>query len=723
MFILRGLAGPLLAVATGFSHAYASDFGGLAEFEGRLGSGESTGGLGIMLPFQLDAGQTFFVDLSGTLVSGGVGQGSLGAGYRFATSSDWTLGIYGYYDYLNSRLGNDFHQLSFGAEAIGAVLETRANVYLPLGNGYSVDGLGVAVVDNGALRFRDGREQARPGLDVEAGIKMPGLDDDTQLKFFAGSYWYGGKNVSDMFGAKLRAELAFTGINGLPSGSTVSFGATGTYDNQDKLGGAVMARLRIPFGGAGSAAGDPFDPAIQAVRRASAIKTHAGATGDIEDAVLDLNGQTAGRLVNISAGSGDAATINAILAGAGDGAVVLADGDIGLNGSLMLANGQTLLGGGGTLALRGASSGGRGSFTNSGAHTTLTGYDPASDVVTMASNSMVSSLEIIGGLAGIGSAGTSMLTIHNVDISNTAHDGIRLASVNGAVIENTRIHDLYICDNNTLCEFAVGNPNRAPYAAISAHGTANLTVRDTVIDNVTYGIFAGSVIDDSDWPPVVTDLARNITFDNVSISRSRREGILLVAADKVDMNKVTIDNTQQGRDMDLVVLQGTSNVSITDMSLKGGINGLMLVTASTLPEDAVTTNVKVKGLTTDGTTNAGIFFNPVSGISLEDVTIKNAGTYGMFIYGSDYAFLGGPVADIDFKNGVIDKAANAGLYFMGPARDLKGDITVRNTPRDCKSDPHWSGTGVNGSITQSPGSVFTVNGQEIGSTTLAARCG
>lgn len=55
---------------------------------------------------------------------------------------------------------------------------------------------------------------------------------------------------------------------------------------------------------------------------------------------------------------------------------------------------------------------------------------------------------------------------------------------------------------------------------------------------------------------MITELASNISLDNVTISRSRREGILLVAADTVSMNEVTIDNSQQGRDMDLVVLQG-----------------------------------------------------------------------------------------------------------------------------------------------------------------------
>jgi hypothetical protein len=724
MNIVRGLAGPLAAVAVGVAHAHAADIRGFTELEGRWHSEESLGGLGIMLPLRLDATQTFFIDLNGSLVEGGVRQGSFGGGYRVATPGQWTLGLYGYYDYLNSPLGNDFHQLSLGAEALGPVFETRANIYLPLGNGFSVEGAGRGVISDGVLKFREGRERARPGIDAEAGFKVLGISEDgkAELKLFTGSYWYGSRNISDMFGGKLRAELAFADVGGLPTGSTVSIGASATYDNQDRLGGAVMARLRIPFGISGGEAIDPFDPATQGVRRAATIKTHVGATGELENAVFDLTGQTAGNVVTISTGSGDATAINALLVSAGNGALVLAEGNIGFNGSLALADGQALLGGGGTLALMGASSGSRGTFTNIGAATTLTGYDPARDVVTMASNSLVSSLAITGGLAGIGSTGTSGLFIDNVEVSHTAHDGIRLTQVDGAVIQDSSIHDLYICESSTLCEFAVGNPNRAPYAAISAHGTKNLAIRDTTTDNVTYGVFAGSAIDDSGWPPVITELAGNITLDNVTISRSRREGILLVGADGVKMNEVTVDNSAQDRDMDLVVLQGTSNVAITDMVLKGGINGLMLVTAPSLPDEAVTTDVKVDGLTIDGTRNAGIFLNPVAGIDFKNVTISNAGTYGMFIYGDEWGFLGGPVADISFENVVIDKAREAGLYFMGPSEDLSGDVTVRGTSRDCKSDPSWTG-GLSGSITQPPGSVFIVNGQELGASTFDARCG
>ena len=131
MNIVKGLAGPLAAVAVGVAHAHATDIGGFTEFESRWLGGEAAGNLGIMLPFRIDDSQSFFVDLSGAFVEGGVRQGSLGAGYRFAMPSQWTFGVYGYYDYLRSSYGNDFHQLSFGAEALGPIFETRANIYLP----------------------------------------------------------------------------------------------------------------------------------------------------------------------------------------------------------------------------------------------------------------------------------------------------------------------------------------------------------------------------------------------------------------------------------------------------------------------------------------------------------------------------------------------------------------------------------------------------------------
>lgn len=709
-----------LALASGTmlsSSALAVDFRPQAEIEGGFFSGGSAASGGFFLPFVLDSGNAIFIDTRGTIGNDKVRQGSIGAGYRFRANDQWVIGAYGYYDYQKSEHGNSFNQISFGLEALSGDLEMRSNLYLPLSGAKTLSAFNAAYVRDHVLVFQEGKERARRGLDAEIGGRLPVFDEgsDVQLKVFGGTYWYGGKNLGDMFGAKLRAELTFADLPGLSEGSTVSLGVTGTYDNEDKLKGAVMARLRIPFG-ATPKAGDAFDPMVQRVERSAKIRTHAGATGNVEAAQFVYDGTTPGKVINVSAANGNAASINQLLADAGAGALILVDGNLGLERSLSLGLGQTLLGGGGTLAVRGANSGATANFVNRGAATTLTGFDPAQDVVTMASLSTVSSVAIRGGRAGIGSTGTEGLWIDNVDIAKTSHDGIRLTRVVGAEIEDTRIHDLYICENNTQCEFTVYKPNEAPYAAISALGTSSLTIRNTDIDKVTYGIFTGSEIDESDWPPVIANEASRIYLDNVTISNSRREGLLMVAANNVLIENFTIDNSKQDRDMDLVVFQGTSDVEINNMTLKGGINGLMMVSASTLP--TTTTDIVVNGLNIDGTRNAGIFLNPVSDITFNGVNITNAGSYGAFIYGSDYAFLGGPVSDIEFNGMKVDKAAKAGLYFMGPSIDVKGDVVTTNTPKDCIADAGWTA----GSLTQSLGSVLTVNGKQLDQSNFTTRC-
>ncbi|MEI2297625.1 inverse autotransporter beta domain-containing protein [Ensifer sp. MJa1] len=700
------------------SPAMAVDFRPQAEIEGGFFSGGSGASGGFFLPFALDSGNAIFVDTRGTVANDSVRQGSVGAGYRFRANDQWVIGAYGYYDYLNSNYGNSFSQLSFGLEARSGDLEMRSNVYLPLTGAKSLSAFNAAYVRDHVLVFQEGKERARRGLDAEIGGRLPVFEDSSkvQLKVFGGSYWYGGRNLDDMFGAKLRAELTFADLPGLSEGSTVSLGVTGTYDNEDRLKGAVMARLRIPFGAPG-ATRRAFDPMTQRVERASGIRTHAGATGDIEAAQFADSGLTAGRVVSVSSASGNAAAINTLIGSAGTNGLILVDGDLGLDRTLTLESGQTLLGGGGAIAVRGARSGATATFVNQGAPTTITGYNPAQDVITMASGSTISQLSVRGGLAGISATDATDVTVDNVDIAATSHDGIRFTRVDGAVVQDSRIHDLYICENNTTCEFSIYNPNRAPYAAVSSVGSRNVTVRDTVIDKVTYGVFAGGEfkkVGRTDYE--LTTGTENVTLDNVTISNSRREGVLLVAGKDVKLDRVTVDNSNQDRDMDLVVLQGTSNVAINDMRLSGGINGLMFVSSPNL--DVKTTNVEVRGLKVDGTRNAGIFFNPVSGISLADVTVTNAGTYGAYIYGSDYEFLGGPVSNITLSNMTVDKAGRAALYFSGPSEDIKGNVSVTNTPKDCVLDDGWSP----GTITQSPGSVLTINGTRLDQSNAATRC-
>lgn len=703
------------------SHALAQVQQPIVEFDGSLAYGQGTGGIGIFLPFLLDNGDGLFLDASGSFAEGSARQASFGAGYRHRLGNGWLLGGYGYYDVFNSDHANSFNQLSFGAEALGAVYEARANVYLSLTDDKYAASLSRAFVSDSDLRIQTGREFARNGADAEAGMRLPVFPDGmaAEMKAFGGAYWYDGKTgLDDTLGVKARTEISFAGLPGV-SGSTFALGASVSHDNENDTEFGLSARLRVPLGGSSRTGSAAFDPMFQRVERADVIRTYADGNGLVEAAEFVHGGQAVAKVVNVSDATGDAAAINAALAAAGQNALVLANGTMTLAQTLQLGAGQHMLGGGGTIGVRGQNSRIETAFRNQGAATVLNGTAPAANVVAMASGSEVAALAISGGLAGIASTGASDISIRDVDISRTAGDGIRLDNVTGAVIDGAAIHDLYICNNNTTCEFAVGNPNRAPHAAVAALGTSGLTVRNTVIDSVTYGIFAGSRIDDSDWPPVVANAAHGIVIDNVQISRSRREGILLVAADDVSMNKVTVDNSEQGLDMDLVVLQGTSNVTITDMTLSGGINGLMLVSASTLPDEAKTTNVRVDGLRIDGTRNAGVFFNPVSDIHLKNVHVTNAGTYGAYIYGSEWDFLGGPVTNVTLENFRVENATKAGLYVSGPAENIRGDVTVLGSPLDCLADQGtWSGT----ALTQPGGAVLLLNGRELEASKLKTTC-
>lgn len=719
MKIIQSFAAALLVSAAMPSLVLAQGAGPIIELGGDVASGEGSGTAGLFLPFLLQNGDGLFVEGRGTFASGSVRQGSLGAGYRHRNSDGSIIGAYGYFDRLHSDYGNSFGQVSFGTEFIGSVFEARSNVYLPVTGSKTLSEFNRAYLSGDALVFQAGKERARKGVDAEAGIRLPVFPQDatSQLKLFGGGYWYEGTGMADTFGGKARAELTFAGLPGVGSGTTLALGASASYDNEDRLEFGVSARLRVALGGTSSGQSS-VNPMYQRVERTDFIRTHAGTTGDREAVEFASSGEAIGKVVGISSASGTAAAINSALAAAGKHALVLASGDIALDNTLTLGSQQHLFGGGSVIGVRGVDSGGTALFRHDGAAATLTGSNPGRDVITMASGSEVANLTIRGGFAGIASHGAADLWIHNVDIAKAANDGIRLEDVAGATIQNASIHDLFICNNNTDCEFSVYSPNRAPYAAISALGTRNLTVRDTTISDVTYGVFAGSRINDKTWPAELVSPATNIVLDNVSISNSRREGVLLVAAKDIGMNKVTVDNSKQGLDMDLVVLQGTSNVSIADVTLKGGVNGLMLVSASTLPTK--TTNVNVSGLVIDAPRNAGIFLNPVSDIHFKDVTISNAGSYGIFSYGSDFEFLGGPVKDITLNNVTIDRAAKAGLHFMGPSVNLDGNVGVTNTPRNCLVSSF--GSYINGSLTQEGNSVLRLNGTALNGANFVSTC-
>ena len=720
---MRRAVFPVILAATVSLPALADPRGiSPASVEATLGSvgDEAFGSFDLFLPMLGDTDRLLFLDARASFGSEQeIEQGSVGLGYRFRHENGWVYGFNGYFDYLNSQYDNGFTQLGLGVEALSQDWELRANGYLPVGDiEAALASANAALIEAGRLVFRAGEETALQGFDGEIGYRLPFLtpDDLTQIKLFAGGYWYTGEGVEDVPGVSARVELSRAGLPAFGNGSRLTLVAGLTYDEQYDTQGIFLARLRVPLGDTSGQA--PYDPLYRRVERSDAIRTHVGATGAAEAAVYTETGAVAGRVVAIGAGD-DAGTINARLVTAGDGALVLASGTVDVDSTVSLGTGQYLLGGGGALAVRGAVSGGTAVFRNALPAATLNGTDPLDDVLSLdGDRSAVASLALRGGRSGVVAAGVSNIVMRDLDISGTAEHGIALESVSGATIAATRIHDLATCENNTECEWSIFNPNVVRNAGIAALAVEDMTIRDVTMENVTYGLFVGSQYEEIDWENTITGQSGNLTVENLSIVNSRREGILLVGVDGASLRSVSIDNSAMERSMDLIVLQKTSHATLDDLTLKGGINGLMFASSFNLPGE--TTDIAVSNAWIEDTYRSGIFLNPSSDIRFTNVTIVNPGSYGVYFYGDAYGFAGGPVTGVSFTDVEVSGSGSSAVYVSGPIQDISGNIATTNVPAPCSADAgQWSGT----ELTQTGGQVFAIGGATVPTGTLSASCG
>ncbi|MGP9780723.1 right-handed parallel beta-helix repeat-containing protein, partial [Psychrobacter sp. 364] len=189
-------------------------------------------------------------------------------------------------------------------------------------------------------------------------------------------------------------------------------------------------------------------------------------------------------------------------------------------------------------------------------------------------------------------------------------------------------------------------------------------------------------------------------------SNSRREGLLLVGNDNVTINDLTIDNSNQDQEMDLVVLQGSHDVTMNETNLSGGINGLMIVNSYNLPsfDD---NNIKIKNMNISNTSRSGVFINPASKIELENVTVNNPGVAGIALYGNEW--MGGAVEDVTITNLQINNPAENAVVLFGPVKNIRGDINTDQNENACSN--LWDMA----KFEQGAESTLTINGNKIAS--------
>ncbi|MCG7492350.1 right-handed parallel beta-helix repeat-containing protein [Thalassobius sp. Cn5-15] len=719
-----------------------------ADLQVNLGT-EGQGGVALRFPFAVTDGRANLVQLNWQRGTDNSESWSAGLMHRRQVNGDWVLGLGGFAERSKDRNGKRFTQLGLSADALSDSFEARANAYLPVGKtsrrNSGFDRLSEA---DGTIRFLGGRSLAMRGIDFELGprVSFAALGGGS-MGLFGGGYVFDHDDSAVLRGATVRAEVRLDAPLTQVPGAHLRAGLLGERVSGNTDATAYVS-LSIPLGGGtgtGAAQGQALAGTLtQDVIRRRHVTTQQGAYGDAE--AVSMNGRELRRFTRVS----DSGLAQAVT-DAGADSLVFASGDFDEAGGVTLASGQAVVGGGAGVTLR-AVSGTEMVLHNEASEASLTVGDGVV-AVQFADGSGVAGVSLSGGSVGLQAAGVSNIWADRVGVSGTSGDGVQFSQVTGArltglsvsdvggnavsisgsssvavdglavaragengvllrdsdgfSLRNASFTDMPICENNSLCEFSIFSPSSVPNSAVNAVGLRNAQFEDITMTDVTYGFFLGSEVAEENFDYTIATAATDISLRNVAVTNSRREAILAVAVDNLEMENITIDNSAQAREMDLVVIQSGGTTRMNNATLEGGVNGLMFVNGLGFDASVIDPDMTFSNITIDGASRAGIFLNPVHNVSFENVAISNVGTHGVHLLGDNFGFNGGPVVNVDFTNVSVENAANSGVNFFGPVVDATGAITVTNTPGDCAA---FTGSFTGTALANAVGEGLTING-------------
>lgn len=678
----------LLVAAATISHAHAQQLSPRLDLQvGGTADATSVDG-GVILPFAIAPGVIAYGDFRAAVDRNGNITGAAGAGVRAEVGDGWRLGGHGYFDLGQGALGTTFQQVSAGIEALGHGWEFRLNGYLPVGKTEAeFDELTTVTVENEYLAIRQGYEVALHGVEAEVGVVLPVFaeDEGRTLKLLANAYHFDSDYTDARTGGGLRAEVTVAELDAFLPGAELTFGAGVNYDSRDELTGTGFLRISAPLGG---------DELVERIERRKGVMTEAGALGDAQ-AALFSDGTATGKVASISGTTSD---LNGVIGGAGENGIILASGDITVDETLELAAGQLLLGGGGVVQLIAADSGKSVSYTNTGATTTFRGSETGEpedrvDVIAMATGATVATLSITGGGAAISAVDADDVTITDVAIARS-QNGIVLNNVVGGRISDVSIEDI-VCA--TDCTYSIYDPNVIKNAGISAVGVQDLMISDVTMEDVAHGVFIASTIDENGD---ITDQAEDIHVSGLTIHESRGEGLYFMGVTNATADDIELINDGPVIELDNIVVSNSTDISLSNLHLVGGSNGVVFV--SEIPLGIDVSGITVTDALIEDVYGAGFMFQGGTNITLENVHIDGANNGLTFAGISE-------ISNIDLINVSAANIASSGNY-INPAlltflyndvENIDGDITYTGAAPDLCGYA---------SITQASGKQLSVNG-------------
>ncbi|MGJ1334176.1 inverse autotransporter beta domain-containing protein [Sphingobacterium siyangense] len=174
-------------------------------------------------------------------------EGNLGLGYR-QIHDNVVLGVHGWIDRRRTQNNSTFHQVTFGVERLGHVVDARSNVYVPLNQSRNIitpnigqaspylAGTGIFYDTNGILQ-----ETPQYGVDGEVGYRLPVLQKQVDaIRVYGGGYHFFRDETHDVTGFRVRTEAQ---IN-----SAFSVGVRFQHDDPRGSQGFLEATIKFPFG-------------------------------------------------------------------------------------------------------------------------------------------------------------------------------------------------------------------------------------------------------------------------------------------------------------------------------------------------------------------------------------------------------------------------------------------------------------------------------------------
>lgn len=218
------------------------------ELTGKLGNERNIGELDFLFPLKEKENSLTFLDVRAQSDNQQSREFNLGLGKRTIFNSqllgDYIFGRYGFFDVRESKNDNLFYQTTFGLELLSDKFDFRSNAYIPINDEENISNVSYNLNNTTSgltVQYSD-TEKALYGMDIEVGTGFY-LQNDINLRLYAGYYYFDNSEVESVNGPRYRAETIFE-----QDGFDLKFGWINQDDDIRGTQNFAVLSVIYPFG-------------------------------------------------------------------------------------------------------------------------------------------------------------------------------------------------------------------------------------------------------------------------------------------------------------------------------------------------------------------------------------------------------------------------------------------------------------------------------------------